>query len=265
MSIFLDAHYARVDRQLLRKATKTRYAELLRLTGGFPEKPVETITRGDVEDALASAHANGAAPRTVKTLLAAIRATLRYAGSSAADGLRVKTSAPAIDVLSAAESERLRDALLVRSDDAAHALLILLGTGIRRGEAIGLRPDDWLADRRQLRIARGADGGPTKSGAARFVDVPDWLAERLDARGPAVRVSGRTMGRALDGACASAGVRRVKIHGLRHSRITHLLLSGAPALYVSEQAGHASPGFTLQVYGHMCGAAPEQRRTWANL
>ena len=234
------------------------------MSGELGRLTVDTITRADVERSLSSAHAAGAAPSTLAVLLKFIRSTLHAAGNERAAGLRVPVPAREIVVHTADESDRLRAELETRSSDAAHGLLILLATGIRKGELLGLRSDDWIADRRQLRIARGADG-PTKSGKVRFIDVPDWLAERLDARSPAVETNPSTLMRALNGACARAGVTRLKVHGLRHTRITQLLLRGAPVLYVSEQAGHSTPSFTLQVYGHLCGATPDQRREWANL
>lgn len=261
---FLNSHYATANRQFIRKSTKKRYANLARMTGDLGQLTIDAITREDVERTLAARRDEGIAPSTVRVLLKFIRSTLRAAGNDCAAGIRVPVPAKPIAVITADETVKLRVELEVVSSDAAFGLLILLASGIRIGELLGLRADDWIADLHQLRIARGADG-PTKSGKIRYVDVPDWIAERLDARGPVVKTSERTLRRTLDAFCGRAGLPLMKVHGLRHSRITQLLLSEAPVLYVSEQAGHASPAFTLEVYGHLCGATREQRRTWANL
>jgi integrase len=45
--------------------------------------------------------------------------------------------------------------------------------------------------------------------------------------------------------------RGVRIHDLRHSRITNLLSAGANIVAVSRMAGHASVEFTLKNYGHV--------------
>lgn len=45
--------------------------------------------------------------------------------------------------------------------------------------------------------------------------------------------------------------RGVRLHDLRHSRITNLLSAGASIVAVSRMAGHASVEFTLRNYGHV--------------
>ena len=261
---FLTFHYATADRQFIRKSTKAQYAKLARMTGEFGQLAVDAITRADVESTLAARRDEGVAPSTVRVLMKFIRSTLRAAGNDCAAEIRVPVPAKPIAIHTADETMKLRAALEPLGSDAAFGLLILLATGIRIGELLGLRTDDWISDHRQLRIAHSEDG-PTKSGKIRYIDVPDWIAERLDARGPVMKTSASTLRRVLIAVCDRAGVPRLKVHGLRHSRITQLLLSEAPILYVSDQAGHASPAFTLEVYGHLCGATHEQRRMWANL
>lgn len=258
---------ARIARQLTRPSTKARYASLCRMTGDLGEKDVDSIRREDVQDCLAAAQAGGVAPATLRKLLGLIRGTLHDHGNAAADGLRVSVPSYVMDVHSAADTEKLRRELLpcVQFGGTALGLLILIGTGIRKGELLGLIDEDWDSELKRLRIARGEDGSPTKNGKVRYVDVPEWLASLLDEWGPIVKTNATALRRTLDVACERAGVRRLKVHGLRHSRITQLLLGGAPVLYVSDQAGHASPSFTLQVYGHLCAATQEQRREWANL
>jgi integrase len=69
----------------------------------------------------------------------------------------------------------------------------------------------------------------------------------------------------LDRACDAIGVARIRVHDLRHTRITYLLLQGVTPLYVCQQAGHHSPAFTLKQYGHLVAATPQQRRDWCNV
>jgi integrase len=57
--------------------------------------------------------------------------------------------------------------------------------------------------------------------------------------------------RALQKALGKAGVERCRIHDLRHSFAAMHINNGTPALAVSRMLGHASVGFTLQVYGHL--------------
>lgn len=57
--------------------------------------------------------------------------------------------------------------------------------------------------------------------------------------------------RAFDRLVAKHGMRRIRFHDLRHTHATLLLRAGLPVKVVSERLGHASPGFTLNVYQHV--------------
>jgi integrase len=48
-----------------------------------------------------------------------------------------------------------------------------------------------------------------------------------------------------------AGLPRIRVHDLRHTHATLLLLAGQPAKVVSERLGHASISITLDVYSHV--------------
>src|SRR5690606_41326552 len=57
--------------------------------------------------------------------------------------------------------------------------------------------------------------------------------------------------RAFDRLVAKHGMPRIRFHDLRHTHATLLLRAGVPVKVVSERLGHASPGFTLNVYQHV--------------
>jgi integrase len=48
-----------------------------------------------------------------------------------------------------------------------------------------------------------------------------------------------------------AGVPRIRVHDLRHTAATLLLLAGTPAKIVSERLGHASIAITFDLYSHV--------------
>lgn len=264
---FTDFARAVLARRLIRPGTLTDYQRLLGYAGArLGALPVSRICPAHIQECLADARGQGLGEKSCKNLLSLIRSIIREAGSTAADGLKVRAPAPDIRALTETEAGRLRTALEEDPDGAP--LLVLLGTALRRGELLALTVEDWLADACQLRVARSASG-PTKSGQARTVDVPDWLAPVLRRaachRGHLFPTTyPRKLRETLRRACQAAGVPVIRIHDLRHARITHLLLQGVPPLYVSQQAGHHSPAFTLAVYGHLAAASPAQRSTWCN-
>ena len=43
----------------------------------------------------------------------------------------------------------------------------------------------------------------------------------------------------------------IRLHDLRHTHATHLLMAGVNVKVVSERLGHSSVSFTLDTYGHV--------------
>jgi integrase len=60
-----------------------------------------------------------------------------------------------------------------------------------------------------------------------------------------------SVGRAFARAVARTKLPRIRLHDLRHTHATHLLAAGVNMKLVSERLGHATPAFTLDVYGHV--------------
>lgn len=160
-------------------------------------------------------------------------------------------------------------------------LWTMLGTGIRLGESRALRREDIDIQDRTARVSRSIDSitnveGPTKSGKARTVDLPDELVPMLVehlARLPASekRVFGsrpngdaivaRAFEEWLQTIVCKAGARKLPLHSLRHTFATLSLEAGVPLKEVSEALGHANIGITSTVYSH---AVETRRRRAAN-
>jgi integrase len=65
------------------------------------------------------------------------------------------------------------------------------------------------------------------------------------------RLPWTSMNKRLDALCKTAGVRRITVHGLRHSCATLMLAAGVPAHVVQRRLGHKNVQITLDVYGHV--------------
>jgi integrase len=50
---------------------------------------------------------------------------------------------------------------------------------------------------------------------------------------------------------AKAGLRKIRLHDLRHTFGSLLIQSGASIVYVKEQMGHSSIQVTVDIYGHL--------------
>ena len=170
------------------------------------------------------------------------------------------------------------------ADDRLYALwTVLLATGLRRGEALGLRWDDVDLDRRRLSIQRAVTvvdyeivvSEPKTARGRRSVSIDPTTAAVLAAHrkrqleesmawGPAWQDSGYVFttedGRVLHPQRVTqvfkrlaneAGLPPIRLHDLRHTAATLALTAGIHPKVVSERLGHATVGITLDTYSHV--------------
>jgi len=184
--------------------------------------------------------------------------------------LKLKISKPAPRLLTAAQvqaildaCDRLRDRLL---------LAVLHDSGVRIGEALGLRHEDLAVAEQQLTVTprRNDNGARTKSVQPRTIPVSaellrlyaDYLEVEygeLDSDYVFVNLWAQPRGRPLryDTVYDLVGRlrRRTAIdfdpHWLRHTYATELLRRGTPIETVSKLLGHASITTTVDIYGHL--------------
>lgn len=139
----------------------------------------------------------------------------------------------------------------------AEAFRVLFYTGLRLGEVLTLRWEDVNLPDRLLLVRRGLSAGEEtlpKGRRHRFVPLSMPAAAafaRLGSRdefiGPDDYVLANRLGRRLDGsalrrrykrACAAAGLRPVRLHGLRHAAGS-LVARTSDAVFVRDFLGHA--------------------------
>jgi len=177
---------------------------------------------------------------------------------------------------------------LVESADSeqSHCLLeLLLTSGMRIGEALGLAVADLEPDQSLIRIEHqlGRDGTSTRLmtvESRRVVDIPPDLMRRLlafvDARGarfnPQALVfasrSGSGLERkvargALDRAVKKAqlGAPKPTLHDLRHSHASMLIALDYSLIEIQRRLGHRTPDTTLRIYAHEWKYRDAQRST----
>jgi integrase len=128
---------------------------------------------------------------------------------------------------------------------------------LRVGEAVALKWGDVDAAGLRLRLPRSA----TKRDQARWIYLPEWLMELIDAscpledRTPERRVfqgiTEASLYQAMNRACSTAKIPHYSPHDLRHRRITVWHQSGVVARELAERAGHARASMSLDVYSHV--------------
>lgn len=179
---------------------------------------------------------------------------------AAADGRHRRTSPGGIgpDEIAARCAEDAQDAELFR---------LLAYTGLRIGEALALRWGDVDLPQRRLIVQRAMSAGmegPTKGWQVRYVPIADAAydaLQRLRARGDFTTrddhvVCGRLGGplddsalrRRYRAAVKAAGLRYIKLHGLRHGAGS-LVARQTDAVFVQHFLGHANLA-TTERYMH---------------
>jgi len=263
----------------LRPRSELRYRYVVRAWRADPigRKRLAELTPTDVSAALRRMDRAGVSPRTIGTNLAILRIALADALRDGTTGRNVAklVDAPKVEPTTIRppagdELARLRAAI---AGDRLEALWSLaLGAGLRHGEILGLRWRDVDVDAGIVTVTGtlqegSATVGPTKSRhGARPIPVAPWVQAALrrhrDRDGLGHHrdafVFATSSGQPLDATnvrrywhrlCDRAGVRRVRIHDLRHAAATELLRHW-PMATVSRYIGHATIQQTVDTYGH---------------
>jgi integrase len=170
------------------------------------------------------------------------------------------------DFWTAEESERFLAAMQELRPQWFPFFLTALRTGLRIGELAALRWADLDFTSRKVHVRRSYSHGvetTPKNGKARSVPMSAQLhatlAEHTLANGSAERVFLSDEGKLIDSNRAkhpfwrgveASGVRRIRIHDLRHSFASQLVIAGESLYRVQRLLGHSDPKMT-QRYAHL--------------
>jgi len=244
--------------------------------------PLWGLTAGALQEALAGLFEE--LPSSARKIVGTMRTALRQAaawGYLPADptvGLRTpRTPRRARAVLGPEEAARLLEALKGYRHGLAVRMLLL--TGMRLGELLGLKWSDVDFAKGAVTVRRAADTRsrrlkeePKTPAAYRTITLdPETLRMLEEHRKAAVKAkvalmrrrsealvfenggrppSGNSVRRTLLWALKKAGLPRMRTHDLRHSAGSILLDAGVPLTTVSAFLGHSSPAVTAAIYAH---------------
>lgn len=250
-------------------------------------RPVASITEADVTGLLGQLATEGVATSTQTRCLAVIRGVLKHAVADR----RLRTNVAA--AVKAPKGGRRREGRALTVDElyelanavppAHKPVILVLGLcGLRFSEMAALKVGDVLSSPRGLglRIHQAAPQkagsgaavlGSTKSHRSRFVPLPrgdlyDYVAGRVATGEPNEWLFPTRRGRIWTNTnfCARsdfrATVKRLglgdrRLHDLRHTAASSLLLHGADLKAVQGILGHASATMTADLYGHLMDGA----------
>ena len=237
---------------------------------------VAQLKREEIESLVGALARDGLAPKTIRNVLGLLNGICEFAVKRGwasfnpcryVDRPRVEESQD-IRYLEPDEVEAVLRATGSSDYGRVHRAIILAAamSGLRMGELLALRwlDADWQAQRIRVRrsYVRGHLGTPKTRRGSRSVPLADRLGGELDllysetafradedlvfgnphTGGP---LDGAALLRAFQRALVSAGVRKVRLHDLRHTFGTRMAAAGVPMRTLQEWMGHRDLRTTL--------------------
>jgi integrase len=283
-----------------RATTQATYAALARtqLTPApFGALPLDRLRPSDIEALLLAKRDAGLAEWTVRAIYTVVRQAL---DTAMRDGLIRRNPAAAVKrptvnrgearYLTPEEAGRLLEA--AKGDRLYPLLVLLLGSGLRRGEALALhwRDVDLAAGHMRVRWSLARVGGklvfsqPKTVKSRRFVSLPAPVLETLRRHRVAqaaerlaapvwhpwpdhddlvfstqfgTPIEPRNAARSFARIAGRAGLDGASLHTLRHSAASALIASGVHVRIVQEVLGHSTYAVAADTYAHI--AVAQQR------
>lgn len=157
---------------------------------------------------------------------------------------------------------------MMNKEESYHAFEILYWCGIRLGELLALTAEDFDFEKKTLRInksyqhIKGKDviTTPKTRKSNRVLTLPNFLSDEMQdyiSRLPYLKVDDRIftitksgLHHEMDRGCRETGVKRIRVHDLRHSHVSMLIEMGFSAVDIANRVEHESVKVTYR-YAHM--------------
>ena len=273
-----------------KESTYVRYAGVIRnhLTPALGSTRLNALSRDSIKQLLV-AKRQTLTPSSVRNILTPLREMLRHAVEDEILASNPTTQVGRflqqrqavrheIEPLTREELGQFLTTLQAQAPELYPLFLCLARTGMRLGEVLALQWGDIDVFTRSITVRRNVVRGRItrpKNGKTRRVDMSEQLTsvlQRLQTQRKAETLRGgwpelptwvfcsstggilnkenlrtRIFYRCLN----KAGVRRVRIHDLRHTYASLLIQQGESLAYIRDQLGHHSIQVTVDIYGHL--------------
>lgn len=242
----------------------------------FKDKPVSSITPADIRKWQSEMLSKGYSNTYLRTVYNQLNAVFNYAVTFY--NLRVnpchkagsigKKNAEEMMYWTKDEFERFVEAI---SDKATSKIIFttLFYTGLREGELLALTPADidfenyTLSVNKSYQRMEGRDliTDPKTPKSKRIISLPPFLADEIQKYIKSIygvkknsRIFPYTkhyLSKEMKRGCQISGVKKIRIHYLRHSHCALLFSLGVTPLEAAERLGHDDPKTTLRIYAHV--------------
>ncbi|MDY3909603.1 MAG: site-specific integrase [Eubacterium sp.] len=146
---------------------------------------------------------------------------------------------------------------------------VLFWTGIREGELLALTPEDIHFGEKCIDInktyqrlnSKDIISSPKTAKSRRRVPIPDFLCNELEKYLASIQITDENrrifpytkyfLKHEMQRGCDKTGVKRIRIHDIRHSHASLLINQGCDALILADRLGHEKVSTTLNIYSHL--------------
>ena len=284
---FLKIYYSDMDMRLREHTMRTKkYVFELKILPYFGKMKMNEITASDIRKWQSELIKQGYAPTYLKTINNQLAALFNYAvryydlpnNPCRKAGSMGKGKADEMNFWTKEEFDKFIDAIM-NKQQSYMAFMTLFWTGIRIGELLALNVADVDFEKRTISITKSYQrmGGrdvitePKTPKSKRVIAIPQFLVVDLqDYVNSMYWVQGEDrlfpitkyyLEHEMQRGIKESGVKRIRIHDLRHSHASLLVEMGFSPLEIANRLGHEKIETTLNTYSHLY---PDKREQLAD-
>ena len=274
---FWKMYYADMETRLREHTMRTKkYIVELKILPYFGNKRVNDITAADIRQWQNELIKIGYSPTYLKTINNQLSAIFNYAvryydlksNPCAKAGSMGKSKAEEMDFWTGEEFRRFIDSVMNKRLSYM-AFMTLYWTGMRLGELLALNPKDVDLEKRTISITKSYQRlgkkdvitPPKTPKSKRVITIPEFLAADikdymdslydLQENDRLFPITKYYLEHEIQRGIKESGVKRIRVHDLRHSHASMLIELGFSPLEIANRLGHEKVETTLNTYAHL--------------
>ncbi len=274
---FLKLYYADMETRLREYTMRTKkYIIDLKILPFFGKLSMNAVKPTDIRNWQNSLIKQSYSPTYLKTINNQINAIFNYAvkyydlqsNPCTKAGSMGKSNAEEMKFWTKQEFMQFIDCVMDKRQSYA-AFMTLYWTGMRIGELLALTPQDIDFEKHTISISKSyqrLDGRdlitpPKTPKSKRIVSIPEFLVVDLqeylnslyglEATDRLFSVTKYYMEHEIQRGIKASGLKRIRLHDLRHSHASLLIEMGFTPLAIAERLGHDRIETTMNTYAHL--------------
>ena len=274
---FWKMYYADMETRLREHTMRTKkYIVELKILPYFGNKRVNDITAADIRQWQNELIKMGYSPTYLKTINNQLSAIFNYAvryydlksNPCAKAGSMGKSKAEEMDFWTGEEFRKFIDSVMNKRLSYM-AFMTLYWTGMRLGELLALNPKDVDLEKRTISITKSYQRlgkkdvitPPKTPKSKRVITIPEFLAADikdymdslydLQENDRLFPITKYYLEHEMQKGIKESGVKRIRVHDLRHSHASMLIELGFSPLEIANRLGHEKVETTLNTYAHL--------------